>query len=60
MNNNLSYYQEFKASKLSAKRLDKQLAFNILYPVKLTNSDKQDLAILKREGMTIWPKKIIS
>jgi len=53
MNNNLSYYQEFKASKLSAKRLDKQLAFNILYPVKLTNSDKQDLAILKREGVTI-------
>ena len=53
MNNNLSYYQEFKASKLSTKRLDKQLAFNILFPVKLTNNDKQDLAILKKEEVTI-------
>jgi len=48
MNNNLSYYQEFKASKLSTKRLDKQLAFNILFPVKLTNNDKQDLKTINK------------
>jgi len=53
MNNNLSYYQEFKTSRLFTKRLDKRLAFDILFPVRLTPEDKQDLATLKREGVTI-------
>jgi len=55
MNNNTGYYYQFKSSKLDKRliNLDKQPAFDILYPRHLTPEDKHVLSILKEEGVRI-------
>jgi len=50
MNNNTSYYYQFKSSKLDKRllNLDKQPAFDILYPRHLTPEDKEALSAIKQ------------